>query len=318
MSSTIAPLLAGLFLVLAIGVALRAFARMGQTQADTINTIIVDVAMPALIISVLAKRDLEWSTSISLVPATIALFASGACALLVTRALGYGRAVQGSAALVASFSNTGFLGFPLLLALFPGNATASSTALMVDTVDTTLLLWTVGLALAHRFGNGAAHDAKAIARVLFRPLTLSIVVGLALRALDVHAGVAMPAFIDSSLDALGRTTSPLVFLSLGLQLDIAALRGRVLPVALVSALKLVLAPLICLAVVRGLGALVHIDETIASVTVLQCAMPSAMASVIIVARGGCDRAFAAGVATVTTVLCVATLPAVGWLLEWWR
>ena len=125
MSATIAPLLAGLFIVLAIGVALRAFARMGQAQADTINTIIVDVAMPALIVSVLAKRDLEWSTAIALVPATIALFVSGACALLITRALGYGRVVQGSAALVASFCNTGFLGFPLLLALFPGNATAS-------------------------------------------------------------------------------------------------------------------------------------------------------------------------------------------------
>lgn len=314
MSATIAPLLAGLFLVLAVGVALRAFARMGQAQADTINTIIVDVAMPALIISVLAKRDLEWSTSIALVPATIALFASGAVALVVTRALGYGRAVQGSAALVASFCNTGFLGFPLLLALFPGDATASSTALMVDTVDTTLLLWTVGLAIAHRFGNGAVHDAKAIARVLFRPLTLSIVVGIALRALDVHAQVTMPGFVDGALDTLGRTTSPLVFLSLGLQLDVAALRGRVLPVALVSAVKLALAPVICLAVVRAL----HIDDPIGSVTVLQCAMPSAMASVIVVARAGCDRAFAAGVATVTTVLCVASLPAVGWLLETWQ
>lgn len=286
---------------------------MGQTQADTINTLIVDVTMPALILSVLAKRDLEWSTSISLVPATIALFVSGTCALLVTRALGYGRAVQGSAALVASFCNTGFLGFPLLLALFPGDATASSTALMVDTVDTTLLLWTVGLALAHRFGNGAVHDARAVARVLFRPLTLSIVVGLALRALDVHAGVALPAFVDGALDALGRCTSPLVFLSLGLQLDVGALRGRVVPVAVVSALKLALAPLVCIVVVRALD----IGDPIGSVTVLQCAMPSAMASVIVVARGGCDRAFAAGVATVTTVLCVATLPAMGWLIEAW-
>jgi predicted permease len=287
---------------------------MGQTQADTLNALIVDVTMPALIVSVLAKRDLEWSTALSLVPASIALFASGACALLVMRALGHGRAVQGGAALVASFCNTGFLGFPLLLALYPGNGTASSTALMIDTVCTTLLLWTVGLALAHRFGNGAAHDARAIAKVLFRPLTLSIVVGLALRALDVHADVALPAFVDSALNTLGHCTSPLVFLSLGLQLDVAALRGRVGAVAIASALKLVLAPVLCLVLVR----LLSLSEPVASVTVLQCAMPTAMASVIVVARGGCDRAFAAGVATVTTVLCVATLPAMGWLLDLWR
>lgn len=317
MSATIAPLLGALFLVLAVGIALRAFARMGQTQADTLNAIIVDVTMPALIISVLSKRDLEWSTAVALLPATIALFVSGALALFAMRALGQGRPVQGSAALTASFCNTGFLGFPLLLALFPGNATASSTALMIDTIDTTLLLWTVGLGVAHRFGNGQAHDGKAIARVLLRPLTLSIVVGLALRAANVHAGFALPAFVDTSLEGIGACTSWLVFLSLGLQLDVAALKGRALPVAVVAVLKLAVAPLLCLAIVRVMDAsgVVAMPSAVASVTVLQCAMPSAMASVIIVARGGCDRAFAAGVATVTTVLCIATLPAIGWLLE---
>lgn len=68
MSTTIAPLLGALFLVLAVGVALRAFARMGQAQADALNALIVDVTMPALIISVLSKRDLEWSSAISLLP----------------------------------------------------------------------------------------------------------------------------------------------------------------------------------------------------------------------------------------------------------
>lgn len=280
---------------------------MGQPQADVLNALIVDVTMPALIIGVLAKRDLVWGASIALVPSTVALLVTGVTALLVTRALGADRKVQGAAVLVASFCNTGFLGFPLLLALFPGDATASSTALLVDTVDTTLLLWTAGLAFAQRMGSGEPFSGRAAGRVLLRPLALSIVVGVALRL----GHVELPGFVDGALSALGACTGPLVFLSLGLQLDVGALRGRVLPVMVVAALKLALAPLLCLLFVRVLG----LQEPIASVVVLQCAMPSAMVSVIIVARAGCDRAFAAGVATVTTLLCLASLPAVGWLLE---
>lgn len=317
LSATIAPLLGALFLVLLVGVLLRTFGKMngakvngapmGQAHADVLNTLIVDVTMPALIISVLAKRDLVWSTSIALVPATVALVVTGVVAWLLTRALGADRKTQGAAVIVTGFCNTGFLGFPLLLALFPDDAAASSTALLVDTVDTTLLLWTVGLAIAYRLGSGERFDLRAAGRVLLRPLTLSIFVGLALRA----GHVTLPGFVDGALAGLGHCTSPLVFLSLGLQLDIAALKGRVGSVLLVSVLKLALAPLLCLAIVRALS----LVEPVASVVVLQCAMPSAMAGVIVVARGGCDRAFAAGVATATTIACVVTLPAIGWVLE---
>ena len=280
---------------------------MGQTQADVINTLIVDVTMPALILGVLAKRDLQWSASLAVVPATASLVLTGVLALLVTRVLRTDRRVQGSAVITAAFCNTGFLGFPLLLALFPGDAAASSTALWIDTIDTTLLLWTVGFAVAQRLGNGQRFDARVAGRMLLRPLTLAIVLGVALKA----GHLELPGFMDSALDALGRCTGPLVFLSLGLQLDMRALAGRLLPVALVSALKLLVAPLLCLVMVRAL----RLEEPLASVAVLQCAMPSAMVGVIVAGQGGCDRPFAAAVATTTTLLCILSLPALGWLLQ---
>ena len=74
--------------------------------------------------------------------------------------------------------------------------------------------------------------------------------------------------------------------------------------------KLAVSPIVCLVVVRGLD----VAEPFASVAVLQSAMPTAMASVIVAAKGGCDRSLAAGVATLTTLLCLISLPAIGWLL----
>lgn len=314
MTRTLAPLLGGLFLILVVGVLLRTLRggsgdRMGARDADTLNRLIIDVTMPALLVHVLAARDVVWGAGAALAGTTTALFLSMAAGVVVARLLG-GRGdkkTQGSAGLAASFSNTGFLGFPLLLALFPGDEIASSTALLVDTLNTTLLLWTVGLAFGTRMGHGGRFDGRAALGLLARPITLAIVVGLGLRALHVE----IPGFVDGALQALGACTSPLVFLALGLQLDVAALEGRVLPVVGVTVVKLVVSPLLCLVVVR----LLSLPEPVASVAVLQSAMPSAMASVIVAAQTGCDRTFAAGVATLTSILCLVSLPAVGLLLD---
>ena len=309
LTATIVPLLGGLFLVLGVGALLRVRGHMGQREADTLNALIMDVTMPALLVHVLTHQDLEWrDEGKALLAATLALVAAGAAALAIARALGVDRKGQGAAALSSSFANTGFLGFPLILALYPASARASSTAIVVDTVDTTLLLWTAGLAFATRMGASASTDAlRTSVRGLVKPLTVALVVGVGLRALDVH----LPAFLDDTLASVGKCTSPLVFLALGLQLDVQALRGRALPVLASAAVKLLAAPLVCLALVRAL----HVEEPAASVAVLQCAMPSAMASVIVSARAGCDRALSAGIATLTTLACLLTLPASGALLD---
>jgi predicted permease len=308
MTSSITPLLAGLFVILAIGVVLRRF--VPANAPAVINPIIVHVTVPALLISVLSRMELDWSAARVLPATTIAQLAACGVALAVARAFKLSRPATGSAAMTATFCNTGFLGFPLILSLHPHDATAASTALMVDTFNTTILLWTAGVLLARRYGV-AADDApdRARASVLANlaglvklPLTWALVAGVVLHALDVQ----LPSFLDTTVDTLAKATSALVFLSLGLSLDLAALKGRLGALAANAGVKLFVMPAAALAVVLALG----IRGTAGEIAVLDCAMPSAMVSVIISAEEGCDRAFAAGVAALTTLCCVATLPAV--------
>src|ERR1041385_3550801 len=150
MTPTIAPLLGGLFLILGVGVLLRARFGMGTKESDTLNTLIMDVTMPALIVTTMAKRDLDLHVGTALAASLFALVGAGAIGFVLARVAGGARRAQGAGMLVVAFCNTGFLGFPLLLALFPGNGLAASTAIIVDTVDTTLVLWTFGLAIAQR------------------------------------------------------------------------------------------------------------------------------------------------------------------------
>ncbi|WP_433937253.1 AEC family transporter [Sorangium cellulosum] len=298
--------LLALFAVLGVGVLLRALGRGGQVDAAALNRLVIDVTTPALIVSVLRRSGIGHGAWGAVAASMIALLACALAGIAVARALGLPRAAQGAAGLVGSFSNTGFLGVPVVLALYGRAGDAAGTAILVDSIVTTLMLWTFGVALAARMGAGgdAGGDAGArgLLRVLLHPNVLSIAAGLALHALPIP----LPTWVERALDALGSATPTLVFLALGLSLDLRSLRGRVRPLVAVASVKLLLAPAIALGAAIALG----LQRPVSEVAVLQSAMPTSMVSVIVAARYGCDGQFAAATAVVTTLGALATLPMV--------
>ncbi len=294
--------LLALFAVLGVGVLLRALGRGGQADAAVLHRLVIDVTTPALIVSVLRRSGLGHGAWGAVAASSIALFACALAGVAVARALGLPRAAQGAAGVVGSFSNTGFLGVPVVLALYGHTGGAAGTAILVDSIVTTLLLWTFGVALVARMGRGGGVDARSLLTVLLQPNVLSIAVGMALHALPIP----LPVWVERALDALGSATPTLVFLALGLSLDLRSLRGRVRPLAAVAAVKLLLSPAVALVAALALG----LKRPVSEVAVLQSAMPTSMVSVIVAARYGCDGEFAAATAVVTTIAALATLPVV--------
>ncbi|MDC0682227.1 MULTISPECIES: AEC family transporter [Sorangium] len=294
--------LLALFAVLGVGVLLRALGRAGQADAAVLHRLVIDVTTPALIVTVLRRSGIGDGAWGAVAASTVALFACALAGVAVARALGLPRAAQGAAGLVGSFSNTGFLGVPVVLALYGDAGGAAGTAILVDSIVTAFLLWTFGVALAARMGGGGGGGGRGLLAVLLHPNVLSIAVGLTLHA----APIPLPVWLEHALGALGSATPTLVFLALGLSLDLASLRGRVRPLAAVAAVKLLLSPAVALGAAVALG----LKRPTSEVAVLQSAMPTSMVSVIVAARYGCDGQFAAATAVVTTLGALASLPIV--------
>ncbi len=305
MIAVLAPLLTRLFAVLVAGVLLRS--HLPARTRSLIHRVILDVAMPVLLLLVLARMDVDFGVVAGALPVAVAQILIAGLALTLAGVFRLPRPARGSAAMTTIFANTGFLGFPVVLALWDADATASATAIAIDTVCTTVGLWSFGIMLAALFGGGRPFSWSGLARALVRPLTVCVALGLVLSL----AGIRPPAGIDGFVSGLGLAVSVLVFFALGLSLDFSALRGRMAPVAVMASLKLLAMPLMVLALVRPLD----LPDEVAAVAVLQSAMPSAMASVIVSTDEGCDAAFAAGVAALSTLLCVVTLPVMAWLTE---
>ena len=308
----IVPLLLSLFGLVAVGHLLRATGALPASAPAVLGRVILFVTMPALIVVILARARYEAallaSVAAALLATTVALLVALALGVLLLRALGASRPSQGAAGLVSAFSNTAFLGVPFILALFPDAPAAATTAVIIDTVDTTILLLTLGTAFAATMAGEptpasrprARRIARSLLALLRQPLLVAVVVGLGLAV----TGVALPPVLTGPLTQIGQATPTLAFLTIGLGLDLGSLRGQPLALAGIALIKLAVAPVVAALVLLALD----VRGEVAQTAVLQAAMPTAMVSVIIAANAGCDARLASAASVVTTVLALATLP----------
>ena len=115
-------------------------------------------------------------------------------------------------ALVAAFPNTGFMGVPLLVALFgPAAAGPVICTVLADMIFTSSLC--LGLAQAHdASGQGArVAAARALRGALSNPLPWAIAAG----ALAGASGIALPGPADTIVRMLGDAASPVALFTIG-------------------------------------------------------------------------------------------------------
>ncbi len=299
--SPIVSLLLGLFVVLLVGVLLRRSGRAPEQTSTVLNAIILQVTLPALIVSVLSKAALDGGALRALLASATALFGTACVAWRVGVWCRWPRPVIGSAIMVSSFCNTAFLGIPVIRAAFPDEPAASATAVVIDAGTTGLLMWTFGVVVAQRFGGTARlRVGDSVRQLLLQPTTWALVVAVLLSATHTP----LPTWLQSSVALVGGATAPLVFVSLGFSLEFSALTTAGAPLVWTVLLKLLLSPAIAAAMCVALS----VPAPLNTVAVLQSGMSTAMVGSIVAIGGGCDSALATATAVTTTLLALFTLP----------
>jgi len=219
-------------------------------------------------------------------------------------------------ALVAAFSNSGFMGFPLLIGLLgDGIAGPLIGCILVDIVVTSsLCLGLAQLGPAHGAG-GLAVFARVLRGGLVNPLPWAIALGAVVQA----GGVALPGPVQEIVRMLGDTATPVALFTIGAVLYRAQQHGshdtrlaQVLPVALI---KLVVHPSVVLAgglIAKALGAAV--TEFGLLVLVLNAALPSASNVAILAERFGADSGRVTRIIMVSTAVAFFSFSAIAWAL----
>jgi predicted permease len=241
---------APLFVLVLAGYLLAASGRWPKPVSDALAKFVFFVAVPALLFRLLA--DLS---QLPPVDARLLVAFFGGCLLVFAIGRLAGRwlfgldGVQQSVfALGGIFANNVLLGVPIARAAL-GEAAMPSVALVL--VFNSLTLWTlvtVSVEWARHGELSARGFGATLAGVLTNPVVASVLTGAAFGL----TGLRLPALVDRPLELLGDSAVPLSLVVLGMGLAEYGIRSGWREAVAITALKLVVQPLVVWALARAL------------------------------------------------------------------
>lgn len=291
----------GALAIILLGWLVRKMGVLRATDGQLLVQVVIYLALPALVLQIMVTSDLQ--PALALVP-LVGFAVHGvvlAVALGVARLWRLDRPSTGALVVASAVGNTGFFGVPLIAA--SGANLSVAAAVMFDTFCTGILTWTSTVWISGKFGGPSPDPAatRGVWRNLLLPPTWAMALGLGLNAAGVER---LPAFVDRPLDVLGGAVLPLVLIYAGLVIEWDGIRRAWREVSVVAVLRLVVSPLVCLAIAVAIG----LDGDVFRTTVLMAAMPTAMMSLVIGGWFKLKTDVIAGAVVATTLLATLVLP----------
>jgi len=289
-----------LFLCLLIGMALRATGRLPENAHGVLNTFIVYISLPALI--------LVHVHSVSLGPGLLyavampwLLFAAGALFFwAIAKTMRLSPQTTGGLMLSGGLGNTSFVGLPMIEAFY--GASGITVGILIDQLGTYLVLSTVGIAVAALYSSGNVSAREIVRRIATFPPFIALLAALLLLPLE------QPSWLGEILRRFADTLVPLALVSVGYQLRLDRLNGTKLPLAIGLAFKLLLGPLILLLLyVKLMGA----RGDVVQITIFESAMGPQIGAAIVAIQHGLNPPLITLLVGVGITLSFLTLP------MWW-
>ena len=302
--------LAKTFIIILPGYIVTKLGIINSQHTAGMSSLITCVTYPCLVITAM---QMEFSMQVLNNCKYVVLIFLGAvvCALIVSKIVS--KIVKlpperaGIFAFMLVFGNTGFIGLPVLNGLL-GSEAVFYGALCDSSYD--IFMFTIGITLIRSSASDEKMGLLQTMKGLINPCFIGVLIGLTLFV----CGITLPEVIAAPMERVGGITSPLAMIVVGSHLANVRIRDLFTNrhAWLACLMKLIAFPLIALLIVRftiGTGSL------LASVIVLEAAMPCAMLTVILSERYRADVKFASTGVMLTTLLCIITIPLYAVLLR---
>jgi predicted permease len=287
-----------------LGVLLRRLGRLPDATPTVLNGFVINVSLPAL--TLLYVHELPMTRALAY-PAAMAWIMFGLGFLFfvaVGRAMGWPRATIGGLILVGSLANTSFLGLPMIETFY--GAEHLGLGILIDQLGTYMVLSTFGILVAITYASGDASPGAVVRKIATFPPFQALVMALVLKPFTY------PAEVELVLAKLGATLAPLALVSVGYQLRLAEVKGRIAALSTGLAFKLVMGPALIMGLFAGaLGA----GGTTIQVTVFEAAMAPQIGASIVALQHKLDPPLVTLMVGIGIPLSFLTLPVWWWLLQ---
>ena len=296
-----------LFAIAVVGYAVGKMKYMGGEFDRKLSSLVINWTCPALILSSAMTGELPDRRYI------LPLLLISAFTYVVLTALAWGLArlmtkrveQRGIVAFALVFGNVGFMGYPVVDAIFGHQAVFYAAVL---NVVNTFAIFTVGTMMIT--GGGGADRKHFNKKVLYSTPMLAAYLSMLIVALNIDN---IPGYISQPLTMIGNITVPAALMIIGSsmsQLPLRALLGSPLIYA-TTLLRLCLLPVgvhfLCLA----LG----FDPYVTYINTMVIAMPVATYGTILCLKYNRDTTLITEMTFTTTLLSILTIPLVALLLK---
>lgn len=299
MSEIVINSVISLFLIMMVGVYSYKKGIITNEVNRGINNILVNISLPMLILSSFMtsfEENMIDNVKMAFLLSVIALILVFVVSNLL--ALGIKGSKKNAFIFCNIFTNTGFIGIPLLNAIYGSEGVIYGAAY---SMFFNLSVFTYGMMLYKGFDK-ENNLLKEVFGVFKNPVILAVFAGMAVMFLSIP----VPSNIQNSVKLIGSMTTPLSMMSIGFILGQVKLRDYLGDWSLYYGLvtKLIILPLIIIMFFRTIGN----TSTVANAIVFQTALPAATLASIFADRFNKERDYTTIFVVSSTLLSMVTIP----------
>jgi len=302
-----------IFSIIGLGMLLRKQGFLSAESTQAFNRFAYFYALPMFLFYKLAEAESVTGSGSAMM---FALFISISLTFVVSwiaAVVFEPRIGSRGASIQASFrGNLAFMGLPLVLFLIedlPVDQKSMIEAATILALTPVILFFNVGSVVALATYNGKTEKqfsvSNTIKEIAKNPLIWACIGG----ALFQFSNLPLPTAIVRTFTIVGGAAFPIALLGIGSQLitipSAKGWRATVVP----AIVKCIVCPLIGI----GIGLVFGLTGAALQVTVILCAMPTAVSSYVLADQMEGDAALAAGTVVVSTLCSLPTLAVLIWL-----
>ena len=289
-----------LFLIICVGFMLYRIKLIDEEFRHKLTKLLLNVTMPALMLSSVMKEENshDMGRVLEMFGLSIVIFAIALpfISMIIVKILPISKKQQGLYMFMNSFSNVGFMGFPIIHAVFGEGAMLD--AAIVNLIFN-LAVFTFGITMIN---YGTEQKDKFNIKKLLTPGIFSSVIAIII----YFSGITFPQVLSDTCSMIGEITSPIAMIIMGATLgrmDIKAVfsEWKVYPF---TAIKQILIPILFWYVLK----LFITDEYILGFMMIMLSMPVANTAVLFATEYKNDENLAAKTVFITTLMSLISIP----------
>ena len=287
-----------LVILLALGYLCARLKLVGPEFNKGLSKLVINVFLAGMILSSVINKKLEMTggdIAFGLLMMTLSMLICLGLGWLSPKLLRIKDGDKGMYRMLSAFMNNGFVGFPLVAAVYGENAVFFAS---LSNIPFNLLLYTVGVMFLQKGDKNTKFSIKSVINV---PIVATLI------AVVIFAfEIPMPKLVDDVADTVSAATVPLSMMCVGLSLGSVSLKEALLQPRLygISLVRLIICPLTVWLVLR----MFITNPVILGTIVLLAACPSAIICTILGIQYGRDGVESSEAIFISTMLSMITIP----------